>query len=399
MSNTNTEVSTPLLIENAEIITPNGVISRGWIASEDGKITGLHQGDMPSLEGYTRINAHGLSLLPGFIDAHVHGAMGYDMMHANPDDLKHLSEIYARHGVTSFLATTWSNTREDTLKALENVRKCLEMPLNGAEMLGVHLEGPYLCPEMCGAQNKALIRRAERDEALSFLDVGVIRLLSLAPEYPENHWLIDECVKRGIVVSVAHTAATYEQMQAAIERGVTHSTHTYNAMTGLHHRKPGTLGAVMSDSRVYCELIADNVHVHPGAMKLLWLAKGEDGVMLITDSVSAAGMPDGEYIVDNHPVQVIGGIVQMDDGVLSGSTLTLERGLRNFMLATGAPLSRLWRSSSLNAARNLRIDDHKGSLEVKKDADFVLVDADINVKLTVVGGRVVYRHPEFENFS
>lgn len=399
MSNTKTEATTPLLIENAEIITPDGVISRGWITADGGKITGLSQGDAPSLEGHTRMNAGGLTLLPGFIDVHVHGALGYDVMNATANDLTHLSEIYAGHGVTSFLATTWSNGREDTQKSLENVRDCLEMPINGAEILGVHLEGPYLCPEMCGAQNKALIRRAERDEALSFLDVGVIRLLSLAPEYPENHWLIDECVRRGIVVSVAHTAATYEQTLNAIERGVTHATHTYNAMSGLHHRKPGTLGAVMSDSRVRCELIADNVHVHPGAMKLLWLAKGEDGVMLITDSVSAAGRPDGEYIVDNHPVQVIDGVVQMDDGTLSGSTLTLERGLRNFMLATGEPLSRLWRSSSLNAARNLHIDDRKGSLEVKKDADFVLVDANINVRLTVVGGRVVHRHPEFENFS
>lgn len=388
---------TPLLIENAQIMTPRGVISRGWIMSGEGVITRLGADDAPSLDGHTHINAAGLTLLPGFIDVHVHGALGYDVMHANPDEIMKLSEIYAQHGVTSFLATTWSDTREHTLAALENVRNCLETPTNGAEILGVHLEGPYLCPEMCGAQNKTLIRRAERDEALAFLDVGVIRLLSLAPEYSENHWLINECVRRGIVVSCAHTGATYEDMQHAIMYGLSHATHTYNAMTGLHHRKPGTLGAVMTAPEVRCELIADNVHVHPGAMKLLWQAKGDDGVMLITDSVSAAGMPDGQYMVDNHPVQVIGGVVQMDDGTLSGSTLTLERGLYNFMQATGESLERVWRSSSLNAARNLRIDDYKGSLEVKKDADFVLVDAEINVKLTIAGGRVVYRHPDFQD--
>jgi N-acetylglucosamine-6-phosphate deacetylase len=165
-------------------------------------------------------------------------------------------------------------------------------------------------------------------------------------------------------------------------------------MTGLHHRAPGTLGAVMVSPQVRCELIADNVHVHPGAMKLLWRVKGEGGVILITDSVRAAGMPDGVYHIDDRVFQVVEGVARLQDGTLAGSTLTLNRGLLNFMQAVGEPLERVWPVSSLNAARDLHVDDRKGSLEVGKDADLVLVDDGIGIHMTVVGGRVVYRQPQ-----
>jgi N-acetylglucosamine-6-phosphate deacetylase len=315
-------------------------------------------------------------------------------MDAQPDTLVHLAKFYAQHGCTAFLATTWTDTRERIFAALQNIAAHIGVQGDGATVLGAHLEGPYLNPEKCGAQSTKHIRRSERGEALEFLDTGVIRLVAVAPEYDENHWLIRECVERGITVSAAHTAASYDQMRAAVRMGLKQTTHTFNAMTGLHHREPGTLGAALTMPEIRCELIADNIHVHPGAMNLLYRAKGADGVILITDAVRGAGMPDGEYPIDDRLTIVRDGAVRLPDGTLAGSTLTMEKALHNFMQATDSPLTELWQCSNLNAARAIGISARKGSLEVGKDADLVLVDSSLNVHLTVVGGRIVYRRIE-----
>lgn len=198
-------------------------------------------------------------------------------------------------------------------------------------------------------------------------------------------------MRRGVTVSLAHTSATYQQVVEAAALGLSHATHTYNAMTGLNHREPGTLGAVMTLHDIYCELIADNIHVHPAAMRILFAAKGPDRIVLITDSVRSAGMPEGQYQIDERTVMVKDGAVRLPDGTLAGSTLTMDRALRNFMQATGQPLENIWQVSSLNAARSLHMAAQKGSLEVGKDADFILVDQQINVHLTVAEGRVVHR--------
>lgn len=384
-------MSGALLIKNARVITPTAVWERGWLVSRDRRIALMGHGDPPSIDDAQVVDANGLTLLPGFIDVHVHGAMGHETMDASADGLRQMAQFYAAHGVTAFLPSTWTDTRARITAALQNVAGLVGAQPNGATILGAHLEGPYISVEKRGAQRAQDVRRADREEALSFLDIGVIRLLALAPEYAENEWLIDECVRRGITVAVAHTTASYDQIKTAAARGVTQSTHTYNAMTGLGHREPGTLGAVMTIPTIQCELIADNIHVHPAAMQLLLAAKGIDGVILITDSVRSAGMPDGEYQIDERTVIVQNGTVRLQDGTLAGSVITLNRALHNFMAATGQPLEAVWKTSSLNAARALHISDQKGSLEVGKDADFILIDSDINVHLTVAEGTVVYQ--------
>jgi N-acetylglucosamine-6-phosphate deacetylase len=258
-------------------------------------------------------------------------------------------------------------------------------------LLGVHLEGPYLNPARCGAQDVNLIRRAEKDEALEFLDSGVIRLLALAPEFDENLWLIDECVKRGITVSAAHTAASYEQMHRAAAHGVTQATHTFNAMQGLGHREPGTVGAVLTIPQISCELIADNIHVHPAVQKILLDVKSPSGVILVTDAIRAAGLAEGEYMLDERSVNIKDGAVRLADGTLAGSILTMERALQNLCAASGRPLTELWPASSLNAARAIGVSSRKGSLEVGKDADLVLLDESFQVQLTVAQGEVVFK--------
>jgi len=336
------------------------------------------------------IDAEERTLLPGFIDVHVHGGAGSEAMDATPAALNTMSAFYAKHGVTSFLATTWTDSRERIQAALENIAALRGTRMDGAALIGAHVEGPFLNPARCGAQSTTYIRRAGREEALAFLDTGVVKLMALAPEYPENHWLIRECAQRGIAVSAAHTAANYTEMCAAVEMGLRQTTHTYNAMTGLHHREPGTLGAALVLSELRCELIADNIHVHPAAMKLVWLAKGKDGVILITDAIRGAGMPDGDYPIDDRIITIKDGAVRLPDGTLAGSALTFDHALRNFMAATGEPLERVWQTSSLNAARSIGVADRKGSIEIGKDADLILVDEHINVLMTMVEGRIVF---------
>ncbi|HEY9528635.1 MAG TPA: N-acetylglucosamine-6-phosphate deacetylase [Anaerolineales bacterium] len=382
-----------LLIYNALLFTPHLPGRPGWLLVRNGEICSIGFGRRPVLPPNAEVqevDAGGKLLLPGFIDLHVHGAMGHELMDASASGLEQMARFYASHGVTSFLATTWTASRESIRKALELVEEMQGPIPGGATLLGVHLEGPYLNPIRCGAQDANLIRLAEKEEALEFLDSGVIRLLALAPEFDENLWLIDECVQRGITVSAAHTAATYEQMRTAAQHGLTQSTHTFNAMTGLSHREPGTVGAALTIPQISCELIADNIHVHPAVQKILVDVKTPSGVILVSDAVRAAGLPEGEYRLDDRTVNIRDGAVRLSDGTLAGSVLTMERALQNLCAATGRSLSELWVTSSLNAARAIGISSRKGSLEVGKDADLVLLDDSFRVHLTVAQGEVVH---------
>jgi N-acetylglucosamine-6-phosphate deacetylase len=382
-----------LLIQNARLFTPSHAGLPGWLLVERGLIRAMGFGTPPDFSpdaSIKSLDAQGDNLLPGFIDLHVHGAMGHEVMDASPSGLEEMARFYASHGVTSFLATTWTASRPSIMKALQLVKQMQGQIRSGATLLGAHLEGPYLNPARCGAQDVNFIRRAEKEEALEFLETGVIRLLALAPEFDENLWLIDECVRRGITVSAAHTTAAYEQMQKAAEHGVAHLTHSFNAMQGLGHRELGTIGAAMTLPQISCELIADNIHVHPAAQKILVDVKKPSGVILVTDAIRATGLPDGEYMLDERSIHIQNGAVRLSDGTLAGSVLTMERALQNVCTATGHSLAELWMMSSLNAARAIGVSSCKGSLEVGKEADLILLDESFNINLTVVNGEIVF---------
>jgi len=379
-----------ILFCGGRMVTAARTWERGWLLADGERIALLGPGDPPALAADRTVECAGLTVLPGFIDVHVHGAAGHEAMDATPDALRGMARYYAQHGVTAFCAATWTDSAERIQAALSAIANTVGPQEGGATLLGAYLEGPYLNAERCGAQSTKHIRRARREEALAILETGVIREVALAPEFEENDWLITECVARGITVSAAHTVATYEQMRRAVALGLTQATHTFNAMTPLSHREPGTVGAVLASPEIRAELIADNIHVHPAAMQILYAAKGRDGVLLITDAMRGTGMPDGEYQIDERTVFVRDGAVRLPDGTLAGSTLTMERALRNLIDATGQPLDTVWPCSSLNAARALNLAHRKGSLEVGKDADLVLVDAALNVQMTVAEGRIVY---------
>ncbi len=363
-----------------------------WLLCEAGYIIAVGVGEYPTRPSRAEvIDARGLHLLPGFIDLHVHGALGHDTMDASSEALEAMAVFYASHGVTSFLATTWTDSTERIHTALEAVHAYQSEHHAGATLLGAHLEGPYLNPAKCGAQNLNHIRVADRAEVEVLLDTGVLRLISLAPEYPENHWLIEEAVSRGITVSAAHTNANFDDMQSTIDLGLSHATHTFNAMPALHHREPGALGAILTEPSISSELIADNIHVHPAIMHLLWMVKGPHNLILISDAVRVAGLSDGVYSLDDRTVTVHNRAVRLEDGTLAGSMLTMDVALRNFMAATNSTLEQVWPTTSLNAARAIHLDCQKGSLEPGKDADFILVDDKITVYLTVVSGNIVFR--------
>ncbi|MDX1687533.1 MAG: N-acetylglucosamine-6-phosphate deacetylase [Candidatus Promineifilaceae bacterium] len=387
------ETSEGILIRNARLFAPTGVVDPGWLLTAGEEIRALGPGRPPAFapaQVGREVDADGRRLLPGFIDLHAHGAVGHEVMDADPEGIREIARFYARHGVTAFLPTTWTAARERLMAALAAVEQVIGPAPDGATVLGAYVEGPYLNPEKCGAQDTRYIRRADRTEAQAILDTGVVRVLALAPEFEENVWLIEECVRRGVTVSAAHTTAGFEAMGLAVERGLRQVTHMFNAMVGLGHRRPGTVGAAMAFPEINCELIADNVHVHPPVMKILVDVKGPEGVILITDAIRGAGMPDGEYAIDERTVTVRDGAARLPDGTLAGSILTMDRALHNVQAATGRPLEAVWPMASLNAARAIGVAGRRGSLEVGKAADLVLLDEAYNVALTVAEGRIVF---------
>ncbi|MFU8839763.1 MAG: N-acetylglucosamine-6-phosphate deacetylase [Nitriliruptoraceae bacterium] len=391
-----------LLLTNARVVVADGVLAPGWVLAERGVIAELGTGS-PGEEVVDRcdgaagevVDAGGRWLIPGLIDIHVHGALGHEVMDGDPAAIAVMARFYASHGVTSFLATTWTGTTDVTLRALRAVAEAMREPdPYGATLLGAHMEGPYLNPRRCGAQEASIIRPGDRDEMARFLDVGVVRLMTIAPEVPGNLEVIRQGVDRGVTMSAGHTDATYDQLCAAVASGVRHVTHTFNAMRPLHHREPGTVGAAMTLAELTVELIADGIHVHPAAMRALFAARGAEAMVLVTDAIRAAGMPPGTYPIGDRTVVVADGAVRLPDGALAGSVLTLDRALRNLWSATGAPLEVLWPTASRNAARVIGVDDRKGEIGIGRDADLVLLDEQLEVELTIVGGRIVHRATE-----
>lgn len=336
------------------------------------------------------LDASDCFVLPGFIDLHVHGGAGYDTMDATPAALTAMAHFFAQHGVTAFLATTMTAPHAAILQAVTAVGQWAQQNTPGARSLGLHVEGPYISLQFPGAQPAAHIRPPSLHEFAELMGTGPVRMITLAPEVEGASELIVAARRQNVIVVWGHTDATYETCVHAAELGVTQATHTYNAMSGLHHRKPGVLGATLTIDSIYAQLIADNIHVHPAAMKVLALCKGVDRTVLITDAMRAAGLPEGEYELGGQPVTVKAGSCRLADGTLAGSILTMERALANFMTATGLPLATAWPTTSRTPAQALGVAQRYGSLAPGYQADVVLLDAQLQVVATVVAGKVVF---------
>lgn len=344
--------------------------------------------------GAQEISAADKVAIPGFLDVHVHGAGGRDVMEGSPEALAEVSETVARRGTTSLVATTVTASPEDTLRSVEGIAQYIAQQHEAdgarAEVLGIHFEGPFLSPVRRGVHPLEWLRLPSAELLDKFIQAaaGKAQILTIAPELLGALPCIDAARNAGMVVGIGHTDATYEQARAAIAHGAHHAVHVYNAMRPFTHRDSGVIGAVLTSEEVTAELIADGVHVEETAMKVLLQAKGPERMILISDGTAATGMPDGKYMLGNLEVTVSGGICRNAEGRLAGSTLTLDKALRN-IVALGNPLMDTVRMLTLNPATLLGIEFKKGALRTGADADIVLLDEGLQLANVWVRGLAV----------
>lgn len=374
-----------ILLHVGRAFTPETEIHDAGILIRHGVIEAIGQRSSMSLPSDAReLVASDKIAAPGFLDVHIHGAGGHDVMEGTDDALKTVSQTIASHGTTSFVATTVTADPDVICKSSEGISRYIALQHQAgdsrAEVLGIHFEGPFISPIRRGVHPTQWLQLPAADLLEKFIGCagGYAQILTIAPELLGAIPCIDAARKSGMVVGIGHTDATYEQARAAIARGAHHAIHVYNAMRPFTHRDSGVIGAVLTTPEVTAELIADGVHVDDAAMRLLLHAKGAGGVILISDGISATGMPDGKYMLGDFEVTVSGGVCRNSEGKLAGSTLTLDRALRN-IVKLGASVGEALRMLTLNPATLLGIQYKKGSLRVGADADVVLLDEGLNV--------------------
>jgi len=364
------------------ILTPAGFI-RGVLEHQEGRIRRIDGTPVPEYE--VRHGAQDLPVvLPGFVDLHVHGGAGHDTMEGG-SAVQAIARLHARHGTTSLLATTMTAPMDEIRGAMTALSSaCTERATGMARVLGVHLEGPYINPGKLGAQPD-FARAAALDELRSLHEIAPIRLVTLAPELPGHLELVGQLREAGFQVQIGHTLGTYEDGVAALARGAGGFTHLFNAMTGLHHREPGMVGAALAHAH-YAEVIPDLLHVHPGAIRVA--LRSIPCLFCVTDSTAAAGMPDGDYRLGRHKVTKCLGGVRLPDGTLAGSTLTMDQALRNLVLKLGLEIEDASRRVSTHAADFLGMED-RGRLTPGAWADVVVLDRGLQLQRVVVEGETI----------
>jgi N-acetylglucosamine-6-phosphate deacetylase len=374
-----------ILLHAARALTPATEILGAGILIRDGVIeaVGARQ-DMRLPSGAAEISATGQTAIPGFIDVHIHGAGGHDVMEGTEQAMSVVAGTLTRHGTTSFVATTVTASPDDTCRGVEGIARYIAHQFAAlqpkAEVLGVHYEGPFISKVRRGVHPAEWIQLPSADLLQRFLRAaaGNARILTIAPELLGAVPCMKVARDAGVVVAMGHTDATYEQARAGIAHGARHAVHVYNAMRPFSHRDSGVIGAVLTSTDVTAELIADGVHVEEAAMRILLQAKGAGRVILISDGLSATGMPDGKYMLGKLEVTVSGGVCRNAEGKLAGSTLTLDRALRN-VVALGIPMQDAVRMLTENPAKLLGIEFKKGALRTGADADIVLLDETLQV--------------------
>ncbi|HEL9466352.1 TPA: N-acetylglucosamine-6-phosphate deacetylase [Listeria monocytogenes] len=330
-------------------------------------------------------DGNGGLLIPGMIDVHIHGAKNYDMMDGSTESIQAVSMACAETGCTSFLVTSVSSSLEDLIQMIRQTKKVIGKE-KGAKIAGIHLEGPYLNIEKKGMQNPAHLRHPDLKEMKKIFDEadGLIKMVTIAPELPGGIEIIDFLKKRGVVVAIAHSNATYEEAQDAFEKGASHITHCFNAMPAIHHRASGLVAAALENDSISVQAIVDGVHLHPGIVRLIHKIKGPDKMVLTTDALQAMGVGDGEYIFGGHQVTVTEGVARLQDGTLASSTVTMNKSLRlsnefginlqdTIQMATSTP-------ADILGMKNL------GRIEKGYSADLVLLDKKFEVLSTWING-------------
>ncbi|MEI4771480.1 N-acetylglucosamine-6-phosphate deacetylase [Psychrobacillus sp. FJAT-51614] len=378
-----------ILISNVTIVNHDKEVVADLFLS-DGKIEKI--GTRLSNEADIHINgaSKGWIVFPGFIDMHIHGSAGFDAMDATEEALRGMARSLVKEGTTSFLPTTMTQTTKAIETALTNIAS-FESRADEAEVLGIHVEGPYISPKRAGAQPMEFILEPTLEQFNHWqqLSNNCIKQITIAPEVTGGFEFVEAISNQGIVVSIGHSDASSEDVEKAVKLGVKQATHLYNQMRPFHHREPGVVGSVLITDEIKTELIVDFIHCHPNAVKLAYRLKGGYGIILITDAMRAKGLPNGSYDLGGQTVSVTEKGAHLPNGALAGSMLTMDQAIRNFRQATNCSLMELVSMSSTNAAKQLKLSN-KGSIAEGLDADLVILNKDLHVQLTICRGQIVF---------
>ncbi len=376
-----------MIMKNAVIMDGSFHLKKADISVKDGKIVSI--GEMPDEEEC--LDLSGFLVVPGFVDIHIHGCVGADTCDGTRESISKMAARLVTNGVTSFCPTTMTVPMKKIERAIGAVQNCMKNPPEGASVCGVNLEGPYISPDRVGAQREECVRKPDVKEFQHLCETypGVIRLVDVAPEVAGAKEFI-EYASRQCCVSFAHSTADYETAKKSFGWGISHATHLFNAMNGFKHREPGAVGAIFDDERVRAELICDGFHIHPSVLRTAFRLLGEDRTIIISDSLRAEGLADGDYDLGGQTVHVRGGHALLADGTIAGSMTNFGQEVKN-LVGYGVPVRQVIKSATINPAREIGADKEIGSIEVGKKADFTVLDSAFHVKMVLIGGRIAYR--------
>ncbi|MGP4077407.1 N-acetylglucosamine-6-phosphate deacetylase [Halobacillus sp. K22] len=385
-------------IMNVRVVCHTEIIPSGSVLLRDGLIDAVSDHPIGGADKVIDGKGESWTLVPGFIDVHIHGADGHDVMDSTNEALTGMARSLPAEGTTSFLATTMTQSSENITRALKNIKKYMGSEPTGrqSEILGIHLEGPFLSKNKAGAQphDHIIPPSTELFDRWQEESGNQIRLVTLAPERSGGSEFIRHVTGQGVVASIGHSEATFDQVEEAVNAGARHVTHLYNQMSGFHHRDPGVVGAALLNKRLKVEMIVDHVHSRPEAVQLAYHHTKAERTILITDAMRAKCLPEGVYDLGGQQVDVKDGEARLDDGTLAGSVLTLQKAVKNMQQHSELPWEDLVRITSLNAAEQLGFDKRKGKIEEGKDADLVLLDENLEVVMTICNGTIAYQREE-----
>ncbi|HTW45892.1 MAG TPA: N-acetylglucosamine-6-phosphate deacetylase [Acidobacteriaceae bacterium] len=375
----------------ARLIGPEKVIENPVVVIEDGVIASIAPRTEAETPAGKQLDFAGCTVTAAYFDVHCHGSAGHDVMEATPEAFATIGKFLASHGVGAYLPTTVTMPKDITLKSLEGMAKLVGKHEGGPRAMGIHIEGLFLSPKKKGAHPERLLLTpsVEFFDKMWEASAGTIKLMTIAPELPNALEVIARATSLGVRMSMGHSNANADEAKAGVKAGAASATHTYNAMRNFDHRAPGLLGEVLTNDELFAEVICDGFHVDPAAVEIYWKCKGPERAILITDAMVAAGMPDGKYKLGELDVQVIGGKCVLEGDTLAGSTLTLDRGVRNFAKFTGASIDAAARLASRNPARMTGLDGEVGVLAAGRTADITVLSAEHEVVATILRGEQV----------